>query len=271
MQNLKIHDVEINDTNNENMYIGHTATHWNLTRNQPYYGVIGDTSNPDWHPGDHYVDPIKWQNVAIYDNYCHDGYADGIQTAAIEGLTVYRNEVINWGRGQNSAHNGGILIGGRVRNFEVYCNYVHDGWGELFQCYAEGINNAYGRVHNNLFKGTTGNDGITFRTTDGLVIDCYDNTVVSTLGVSTRWYKGTGHRLNRNILIDPRSGTGQQLYPTSYIYLEPGASVIEGTGNDANGKYPSVTAANVDPNNWYLPNPGSPVANIGYRHNKCTF
>lgn len=271
MENLLIHNVEVSGTKNENMYIGHTATHWNLTKNQPYYGIIGDTSNPQWYPGDHYVDPIKWRNVRIYNNYCHDGFADGIQTAAIENLYVYNNEVINWGRGNNSAHNGGILIGGRVNNFEAYCNYVHDGWGELFQCYAEGLNNAFGRVYNNLFLRTTSNDGVSFRITDNLVIDFYDNTVLDTYGVSTRFYTGTGHRIKRNILAQPRSGTGNTLYPTSYIYLEPGASVSEGTGLDANGKYATITDAKLDSNNWYLPNSDSPAINWGFRKSMCDF
>jgi hypothetical protein len=264
MENLSIHHVEISGTNNEAMYIGHTATYWDLTANLSYYD-----SPENFTPGHEYVQPIIWHNVKIYDNYVHDIGADGIQTSALDQLEVYSNEVTNWALQHNSAHNGGILLGGRTTNTNTHDNYVHDGWGELLQFYGSGENGSVHIIHNNLFcNNQEGNDGMSLRGTNNAMIRITNNTVAKTGGncIRVSGYKGmtAAQIANSNALMQPRTG-GTPIYPNAYIYTEGGATVIEGTGDNANTKFATVAAAEVDVNNFYQPQTGSPVAVSGYR------
>lgn len=264
MEELSIHNVEISGTNNEAMYIGHTATYWDLTANLSFYD-----SPSKFTPGHEYVQPIVWHNVKIYDNYVHDIGADGIQTSAIDQLEVYNNEVTNWALQHNAAHNGGILIGGRTTNTNTHDNYVHDGWGELLQFYGSGENGATHIIHNNLFRDNQeGNDGVSIRGTSNAVVRITNNTVARTGGNSIRLsgYKGmTANQIaNGNALIQPRMG-GAPIYPNAYIYMEGGATVSEGTGGNANMKFATVEAAGVDVNNFYQPRSNSPISASGYR------
>ena len=112
LNNLYIHHVIITGTNNEGMYIGHTATWWNLAANTSFYDA--PASGPA--PGKDYVQPIMWKNVKISGCYLYNIGLDGIQTAAIDGLEICNNEVTNWAMSKTPSHNGGILIGGRTVN-----------------------------------------------------------------------------------------------------------------------------------------------------------
>jgi hypothetical protein len=67
-----------------------------------------------------------------------------------------------------------------------------------------------------------------------------------------------------NALIQPRMG-GAPLYPNAYIYTEGGATVTEGTGAEANTKFSTVEAADVDTSNFYQPRLNSAVSASGYR------
>jgi hypothetical protein len=265
MKNLTIHDCEINGTWNEGMYIGHTATYWDLTTGMSYYGTTSGFTS-----GDQYVQPIKWYNVKIYNNYVHDGGADGIQTSAMDLVEIYNNEVKNWGGQHNPSHNGGILLGGRVTNTNTHDNYVHDGWGELLQFYGSGENGAKHVIHNNLFRDNQGgHDGISLRGTSNAVIQITNNTVARTGGNSLRINGYDGQMVlpqivNANAFIQPRMSTGI-IYPNAYIYTEGGGTYKEGTGTLANVKVATVTAAKVDVNNYYLPLSGSPLGVAGYR------
>lgn len=263
LNNLSIHDIEVRNTQNEGMYIGHTAIYWDLTTNLSFYGT------PDeFIEGHDYVQPIKWTNVKIYNNYVHQTGADGIQTAAIDGLEVYNNEVTDWALQHNYSHNGGILIGGRSTSTNVHDNYVHDGWGELFQFYASGENGVQHIVFNNLFINNQ-LDGISFRPTNGAIVNISNNTISGVGGVSTRFYRGrdtyNASFMNKNLLLEPMRNGGT-IYPNAYIYLEPDVSApIEGTDSNANVKLPTIADADVDVSNWYLPNPGSVAEDAGYR------
>lgn len=265
MFDLKIHDVEIDGTHNEAMYVGHTATYWDLTAGTSYYG---DPSG--FIPGHQYVQPIKWYNVKIYDNYVHNIGADGIQTSAIDLLEVYNNEVTNWALQHNYSHNGGILIGGRTTNTNTHDNYVHNGWGELLQFYGSGESGATHVIHNNLFRtNEAGNDGVSLRPTANGVVQITNNTFAKTGGNLIRLNGNSGaataaHIINANALIEPRTAGGT-VYPNAYIYTEGGATYTEGTGSNANTKFLTVALADVDTTNYYLPNPGSPVGVSGYR------
>jgi hypothetical protein len=262
MQNLSIHDMVIKGTTNEAMYVGHTATYWNLTANAPYYGTpSGFTA------GQEYVQPIIWRNVKIYNNTIKDIGLDAIQTSAIDMLEVYQNEVSNWAMQKNAAHNGGILIGGRTTNTNTHDNYVHDGWGELCQFYGSGENGATHIINNNLFRNNE-NDGVSMRGSANAIVKFTNNTVAFTKGNSLRinGYGGqTGLQLiNTNALIAPLKGVGT-MYPKYYIYLENNAKVTEGTNAYANKKFATILAAGVDIVNYYYPITGSLMGTAGYR------
>lgn len=263
LKNLLIHDITVDGTLNEAMYIGHTATYWDLTAGTSYYD-----DPKDFVPGHQYVQPIRWENVKIYNNLVKNISADGIQTAAINKLEVYNNEVTNWGVKQNPSHSGGILIGGRTTNTNTHDNYVHDGWGDLYQFFGSGENGATHVINNNLFVNSTNNTGIILRGTDNAIVQITHNTVTSTAGVSIRINGILGmtgrQQISGNALIQPYKGVGAT--GTAFIYTENGAQATEGTGADENVKIASLAAAGVDVSNYYQPQNGSPLsAGAGYR------
>ncbi|MBW8684714.1 right-handed parallel beta-helix repeat-containing protein [Chitinophaga rhizophila] len=262
MQNLSIHDIVIKNTTNEAMYIGHTATYWDLTSNVPYYGAASGFT-----AGHQYVQPIIWRNVKIYNNVVSNIGLDGIQTSAIDQLEVHNNEVSNWATQKNYAHNGGILIGGRTTNTNTHDNYVHDGWGELCQFYGSGENGSKHTIVNNLFRNGQ-LDGISMRGSANAIVVFSNNTVAYAAGNLIR-INGSGGQtsaniLNSNALIAPRNGTGT-IYDKNYIYLENSAIVTEGTGTYANKKFVTSAAAGASANNYYLPLTGSLMGTAGYR------
>jgi hypothetical protein len=261
VDNLLIHDVTITGTKNEAMYIGHTATYWDHTLNQPYYG-----SPSKFTPGHDYVQPVKWQNVKIYNNLISNIGLDGIQTSAIDGLEIYNNEITHWGTQRNAAHNGGILIGGRTTNTKTHDNYVHDGWGEFCQFYGSGENGATHIISNNLFTDNQ-SDGISMRGTDNAVVRIVNNTIACTKGNSLRINGYTGMRgkqiVNGNVFIAPNMGKGVNI--RNYVYVEERGDVIEGTGNDENKKFETPLDAGVNTAAYYHPREGSSIGKAGYR------
>jgi hypothetical protein len=262
MMNLKIHDVLIQNTTNEAMYIGHTATYWDLTANAPYYGATSAFTS-----GHQYVQPIIWRNVKIYNNKVNNVGLDGIQTAAIDQLEVYNNEVTAWANQRNYSHNGGILIGGRTTNTNTHDNYVHDGWGELLQFYGSGGSGVTHIIHNNLFRNTQ-LDGVSMRGSANAVVQFTNNTIAYTGGNSLRINGLTGQKsaqiVNANAFIRPVNAVAP-IYAKNYIYLELGAVVTEGTGTLENKKFPTWLSAKVDAANYYYPLPGSLMGVAGYR------
>ncbi|RFS19555.1 right-handed parallel beta-helix repeat-containing protein [Chitinophaga silvatica] len=262
MENLLIHDVEISETYNEAMYIGHTALYWNLTANAPYYG---DPSG--FTPGQNYVQPIKWRNVKIFNNRVLSGGKDGIQTSAIDQLEIAGNEVTQWGGQHNSGHNGGILIGGRTTNTNVHDNYVHNGWGELIQFYGTGENGATHIIKNNLLRDNEG-DGVSLRGTNNAVIQIQNNTIANVGGVCLRinGYQGmkAPQQVKSNAFIQPKP-IGTTVSFNAYVYTENGGVYVEGTGAEANTRIPTVAEAGVDTNNFYQPKVGSAILSSGYR------
>ena len=263
MENLSIHDISITGTYNEAMYIGHTATYWNLSTNQSVYELA-----PGQVVGGDLVQPIKWRKVKIYNNKVKDIGADGIQTAAIDQLEVSNNDVTNWGLQRNPSHSGGLLIGGRVTASNVHDNVVHDGWGDLFQFFGSGETGAQHTVTNNLFRDNTANDGVTFRGTDDAIIKFTNNTVARPFGVGLRINGLLGQKgkqlISANAFIQPRTGGGV-VDDRAYIYTENGGQVTEGTGANINTKFPTIAAAGVDVNNYFQPLPGSALLSTGFR------
>jgi hypothetical protein len=160
LENFEFYNLDISNTYNEAMYIGPTATYWNIQTNAPYYPSSPTDTTASSNPTV-YKQPIKLRNVNIHDNNVHDIGNDGIQTA-IDNLEVYDNEVANWATKHGAADNGGILIGGHVKGFNVHDNYVHDSWGEMMQVYAEG--GATSVINSNLLVDNQ-QDGVSMRGT----------------------------------------------------------------------------------------------------------
>ncbi|ACU59975.1 right-handed parallel beta-helix repeat-containing protein [Chitinophaga pinensis] len=240
MQNLSIHDIDIMNTKNEGMYVGHTATYWDLTANVPYYGAPGSGAT-----GHEYVQPAMWNNVKIYNCKVHETGLDGIQTAAINQLEIYDNEVYHWATQQNASHNGGILIGGRATNTKTHNNYVHDGWGELCQFYGSGEKGSSHFIYNNLFMNNE-SDGISVRGSANAIVWIGYNTIANTRGNNVRLNGYTGMKAAQfiygNVLIAPRKGEST-IYDKNYIYIEQGATLKEGDGVYKNKRYPTMAAA----------------------------
>lgn len=244
LENFEFYNLLIQDTKNEGIYIGHTATYWNIKDGVPVYsGAI----NPDI-----MKQPIKLRNVRIFNNKLTNIGNDGIQTAAVDGLKVYDNEVKNWATNKDGGHNGGILIGGRVVVFDVYNNVVTNGWGEFLQIYADAGN---GNVKNNVFVGNI-LSGIGLRGGKGLAVDFSNNTIVYSgehafrINGASAGDKNGAHLLKKNIIIQEK---GQ------YIYLENGGIV----GIDDNKKYKTIADAKIDIST-YLPMAGSALIGYGY-------
>lgn len=240
LDNIEIYRCNIFNTHNEGMYIGHTAAYWNINTNAPYYpsspSDVTASSNPTV-----YKRPIKLRNVKIFSNTVRDCGSDGIQTAAIDNLEIYNNEVVNWATSHDVSHNGGILIGGRIVGFDVYDNYLHDGWGEFIQVYAEG--GGISKIRNNLLANNE-RDGISTRGSLGLTLEVTNNTIAFVGGTAIRINGFFGQTpaqiLSKNIIIAPGLAN-------SYIYTENGASVTE----DDNRKFSTYDAAEVDSTDMY--------------------
>lgn len=246
LENFEFYDLEIYNTVNEAMYIGHTATYWNITTNAPLY------TTPPAGSGAYIKQPIKLRNVKMHHNYIHDTYTDGIQASAIDNLIVTDNEVANWAQQKDSSHNGGILIGGRVKDFEVTNNYVHDGWGEMLQVYAEA---GKAIVKNNLFVRNK-ISGISLRGTNNLAIEFTNNTVAYAGDHAVRVngaFGGTGKNiLKSNLFVQPTSGRD--------VYLENNGQVTQ----DGNKVFAKAADAKLDETKYFAPFDGSPAAGIGY-------
>jgi len=255
LNNFSFHSIDITDTYNEGMYIGHTATYWNINTNAPAYPAPSDTYQNDVST---YKQPTILKNVSIYNCKVHGVYNDAIQTAAINGLKMYNNEVWDWGKKLEYANSGGLLIGGRVTNFTAYNYYVHDGFGDMLQIFAD---SGKADIYNNLFVRNKG-EGAQIRTGKGLIINFHNNTIAYAGNNCIRingYFGGTGnHIFTKNLLLQP-TFTGL-LYPKYFFYLENG-----GRANDIdNIKLPKVSDANVNENNYFQPNAGSPVIGYGY-------
>lgn len=254
LSNFSFHDFEVYGTLHEGLYIGHTATYWDLTANVPFYG---NPSQMD--PTHKYVQPLMLNNVKIYNGYVHDVGYDGIQTAAIDGLEIFKNRVTNWATGKNTAHNGGILIGGRTVNTSTHDNIVIKGWGELIQFYGSGGNHI---ITNNLL-GFNENDGVSMRGAAAAAVKFTNNTIAVTGGNNLRINGYTGqtgsNRISMNLFVAPLKGVGT-IYPKNYVYLENGAVVEE----NSDYKYTTQTTAGLDANLMRLPTSPIPLG-IGYQ------
>lgn len=244
LENFEFYNLDIYNTYNEAMYIGHTATYWNISNNTPVYtGTINPTTMKQ---------PVKLRNVKIHDNHIHDIHNDAIQTAAIDDLMIYGNKIKNWAIKKDWSHNGGILVGGRVVNFQVYDNEVTDGWGEFLQIYADA---GTAVVKNNLFVSNK-LSGVGLRGGKGLVAQFLSNTIIQS-GESAFRINGSSGGTGKNVIknnIIAQPGTGR------YYYLENGGTMSD----EGNRTYSTLAEAKLNPLLSYQPLVTSTAIGYGY-------
>jgi hypothetical protein len=267
----RIHDVDMYNTFNEGIYIGHTATYWDIQTNQPYYPSNPSDLTAQNNPA-RYKIPTKLSDVKIYNNYLHTIGNDAIQTAATDDLEIYNNEITDWAYTHQQDHNGGFLIGGRVKGFSVHDNYAHDGWGEMIQVYAEGGASKIPSIKNNLLVNNQA-VGISIRGTNNFICYIDSNTLAYIGGQAVRingfWNSPTPDTLRGNILAQPMRNGGT-IQASSYIYLENTGAVYEGTASPLkrdNKKFATVLAAQLNELDYFKPNTGSSAIGYGYIRN----
>ncbi|WP_455639699.1 right-handed parallel beta-helix repeat-containing protein [Parabacteroides sp.] len=223
LENLSIHDLDISDTEGEAMYIGHTSLWWGWDENGKGYNAGAKPENP----AHTFVRPIIWKNVRIYNNHVSNTGYDGIQASAIDRLEIYGNEIANFGLKQTSGQCMGLIVGGHTTNTYVHDNYVHDGFGELFQFHGSGENNATHIVRSNLFKNSHSNGIGIYGATDAATIDISDNTVMNCYSFAVqangKYYK-TLVKLHDNTFI---SCNQQDTLSHQYIRIMNNAIVEE--------------------------------------------
>ncbi|WP_159063565.1 right-handed parallel beta-helix repeat-containing protein [Parabacteroides bouchesdurhonensis] len=258
LENLFIHDISISNTKGEAMYIGHSSIYWGWDENGKGYNAGAHPTNPS-HT---YVRPIMWKNVKIYNNEMHNQGYEGIQTSSIDQLEIYNNEIANFGTEKQFGQCMGLLIGGNTTNTYVHDNYVHDGYGEIFQFHGSNENNASHIVCNNLFvNGQSSGMGI-YGLTDAATIHISNNTIANCFSFAVQAngkYYNTQVILNNNVYI---ACSLQNDTPGKYIRKMNDAIVTQENDKQFN----SVSEAQVDINNFYSPLPGSPVGNAGYNN-----
>ena len=285
---MLFHDLIIEDCYNEALYIGHTATYWDLAGNQPYNPSPYD---PPPANTNNYKQPIMINGVKVYNTIIRNVGKDGVQISACKNVEVYQNNITNWASidvPERINHNGGILIGGRCENSNTHDNITRESWGEHFQFYATGPNHLF---NNNLCYNTDA----TSAQADGAIISIagragtnnteYHPAQITLTSNTISRTSPTGNLirvngyfnkqgspvgadsiqavLNKNIIMAPKNNNPGDNYDSYYVYTENPLDVnyeiiaIKGSGANVNVQYGTVAAANVDTNNYYLPNSGS--------------
>ena len=252
-------NMSFNNNWNEAMYIGHTATLWNIKTNKPEYTL---TSGPDL------KEPLMISHV-IVENCKIDGSGlDGIQIAAAVEVDVVRNEVTNWATQKNTAHNGGILIGGKVRTSFVAHNYVHDGWGEGYQFYGSGGDDPH-HLTDNTFQHNQG-DMISLRGSNKALVYITKNNILHA-GPSGNLIRVNGLTngepkqaiITDNILAGPLNDGKGTVYPKNFIYTEQGATIDESGNIKSNTR--ATVPVTLDFSVKTLVGPKSPDSNQNFR------
>ncbi|EAY27970.1 choice-of-anchor Q domain-containing protein [Microscilla marina] len=109
LQDLKIHDCYIHDTEGEGMYIGHTGGYENTNKycsGKPMYAHL-------------------LKSVHIYNNLIERAGWDGIQiNLAVQDTRVYNNTVIGYGTEKELFQNFGFSIGGGTKG-RFYSNFIY--------------------------------------------------------------------------------------------------------------------------------------------------
>lgn len=250
LDNCIFHNIEVSNTHNEAMYLGNTATYWNINTNQSIYPNPAVDPVPD---PSIYKQPIKGNGWKVYNCKIANSGADGIQLSAIDNVEVNNNEVTNWATRQQPSHCAGILVGGRLTNWNVHDNYVHDGWGNIMEVYCEGN----GTIKNNLLaRNMIWNEGIAMRATNNAVVTIENNTIIdvnSMVRINGSHGQTSAQVIRNNLFVKWRN--------VRAIYGENGGlETVAGAPNN-NDSFTTVAAANMNDSNWYLP----AVSSKGFR------
>ncbi|MCD9017741.1 alpha/beta fold hydrolase [Parachryseolinea silvisoli] len=186
MENIKLHDNYIHDTNGEAYYVGYYA-----------YGGIDKSPCGKVYPHD-----IK--NIKIYNNIIRNTAADGLQvTCAVEGCEIYNNSIENYGLNPFSVdQNNGIIIGGGTSGL-CYNNYIRKGTGVGMAVFGLGGN----IIFNNIIT-ETGSYGVYFgigSTIPGRGFNFINNTVMNTKldGIRYENQVAKGSKFYNNLIINP--------------------------------------------------------------------
>ncbi|MBT1686385.1 alpha/beta fold hydrolase [Dawidia soli] len=252
MENIKLHDNYIHDTNGEAYYVGYYA-----------YGGIDKSPCGRVYPHD-----IK--NLKIYNNIIRNTAADGLQvTCAVEGCEIYNNSIENYGLNPFSVdQNNGIIIGGGTSGL-CYNNYIRKGSGVGMAVFGLGGN----IIFNNIIA-ETGSHGVYFgigSTIPGRGFNFINNTVMDTKMDGIR-YENTvakGSKFYNNLVINPGTydtyeradfcakGKDAFFYSSCSIGMDYDSSNFFFARNIASVKFVNPT------NHDYHLLPNSPVIDIG--------
>lgn len=182
--NISFHDLYIDNTVTEGMYIG--STHFSGDE------VCGRT-----------IYPLTMGNVSIYNVTAKNTMWDAIQlSSATNGInSIYDNTVENYGLEHKSAQSHGIMIGTGTGDIHIYNNSVKRGYGHSFEIRAYGDAFVYnnecveaGYDVNGVAIPGTSSRGIYLRSREFLQYEDADletyeiinNTILNTTGVGIK-------------------------------------------------------------------------------------
>jgi hypothetical protein len=238
---MEFRNMSLNNNWNEAMYLGHTATLWSFALNGPVYtGGQADQIN--------LVTPLEVGRIVVRDCKISGSGQDGIQMAAAMYAGAISNEVTNWATQKKGDHQGGILIGGKVKSSETHGNWIHDGYGEIIQFYAQGGFGTHS-IKGNLGQNNQG-DMVSVRGSNGALVTIEDNIFMDSgpAGNLIR-INGTSNGpvkqaiIKNNILAGPLNNGIGTVYAKNYIYTENGpVNMVEESGNK---KFLNISAAGV--------------------------
>lgn len=287
LDSVLIEKIDVKNSGNEAFYIGSTAIYRN-----PQTGEVYQPNN--WNdplldtvqnsPSDYnvYKRAIRVQNVVVKNCNVDTSGNDAYQFANIWGLTMFGCTATQWALNGAQGHLSGILVGGGIRNSVIYnCVLMNSTNGEGITHFAE----RNGHTVTNVVVYNVGGNLIFIKGGEHLVNNSNYQVTFTNVTVSTQPTWGVGARIsgqfggtglpmvfNKCLFANPGDGNFGG-YPNNprYYYTENGASYSEGTGADANAKYNTNAAADIDVNNYCQPNrPSSPVTTQGYRSKKVS-
>lgn len=272
---LLIQNCFFTDSWNEMCYLGHTAEFWNIVTNAPYYGA-NDADLTGRSDTTTYKEVLYWDTVLFINNNLDQCGGDAVQFSHITWVECYGNRIKHWaGQAQygnwywrppgNATDLGGILLGGGVLSSRVHDNIVEfSKYGEPLQFYASGSGTHI--IQNNLFKADSGTvvsseprGGAAHGVPAGAQMQFYYNTAT---------FGNVGIRQNGFLdAVDSPAIVCNNLFIGNliYLYTENAGTIRECLTPDANKKFATLAAADVDSNLYFLPNVTSTITDEGFR------
>ncbi len=211
IKNVSLHDNYVHGTVGEAFYIIHHAATWDVKDCS-----TGQTIT---------VEPVRAQNIKIYNNIIDSAGWDGIQLVGTIGAEIYNNRVTNFGLEKRDGQDYGIILGGKSTG-KVYNNFVANGHGPGMSLTGYNNNMAF----NNLIANV-GGKGITVDDRPmpnneyiNMQIYLFNNTIVNA-DYDIRILNGFGtmaggNKVYNNLLVAPRMGTVYGINP--YLVIAAG-------------------------------------------------